>query len=400
MRGLVVKDRDLAESPLLGRLELLTVLGVVGVLALALGFAGLSNAGSTLIAKKIDYTQSGAFANSATAPATSAYGPSGLTTGEPIIKSLVGPVTMSFRYRLSSRPAARLHGVASMVVQVKVPQGLTREFPVAGNRSFEGKAVTLAGTLPLGDIASFVSLATAASGATGGPPSATVTLTPKIDLAGTVGGRSLRTSYEPALSFALSGSTLTLTQDESSAGSGAQAADQLNPSQPGTVDYKVRQLRVVGLFVAHPSSSVAMGVGFGVALLCLGLGFWLARPLMGDETTGESERIRALYASQLLPVRSLRLPDGPVAEVASMSALADLAKQYETKIMHLRGEGGDSYLLWDDGMLYRYGDGPETTSLPGTMSHPFDSPSTEADVQAGQSNGEGYFSRIGHRHGS
>lgn len=53
-------------------------------------------------------------------------------------------------------------------------------------------------------------------------------------------------------------------------------------------------------------------------------------------------------------MRDLTLRDGPVADLSSMEALANLAKQYESKIMHVNGERGDAYLVWDNGMLYRY----------------------------------------------
>lgn len=40
-----------------------------------------------------------------------------------------------------------------------------------------------------------------------------------------------------------------------------------------------------------------------------------------------------------------------------MSALAELAKRYESMIMHVSDEAADSYVVWDNGMLYRYAAG-------------------------------------------
>jgi hypothetical protein len=47
-------------------------------------------------------------------------------------------------------------------------------------------------------------------------------------------------------------------------------------------------------------------------------------------------------------------PEAAMADVTSMEALATLAKRYESMIMHVVEGGGDSYLVWDNGMLYRY----------------------------------------------
>jgi hypothetical protein len=347
---------DRTSAPPLARLETLTVLGIVGLFALALGLAGLTAGGSS-VTKKIKYTQSGVFSYSATAPVSSAYGSAGLVTGQPIVTGVVGPVKTRFDYRFTTRAAVQTHGTASMAVTVTVAQGFTREFPVATSKSFTGNSVAVTGTLPLDDIASFISATTAALGSEGGPTTATIALTPKVNVAGTVAGQQLRTSYSPSLPFTFNGATLTVSQNQSSTSVGAPAADPTTPSAAGAVTYQTEEPASVNLLVAHPSASVAMGTGFGVALLCLALGLMIGRPLLGSDAASESDRIRALYASHLLPVRSLRVPEVPIAEVASMSALAELAKRYETMIMHVQDDGRDAYLLWDDGMLYCYGDG-------------------------------------------
>jgi hypothetical protein len=84
--------------------------------------------------------------------------------------------------------------------------------------------------------------------------------------------------------------------------------------------------------------------------LCL----WLARPLRAGKSPGDRERIRTLYGSQLVPVDSLAVPQGPVADVATIESLADLAKRYESMIMHVEHPDADVYLVWDNGMLYRF----------------------------------------------
>ncbi len=40
--------------------------------------------------------------------------------------------------------------------------------------------------------------------------------------------------------------------------------------------------------------------------------------------------------------------------MSSLQALADLAKRHDAVIMHLAENGQDEFLVWDNGMTYRY----------------------------------------------
>jgi hypothetical protein len=61
-----------------------------------------------------------------------------------------------------------------------------------------------------------------------------------------------------------------------------------------------------------------------------------------------------MYGSLIVPVRTFNAPPGPIAEIATMGSLAELAKRYEAMIMHRRGDDRDEYMVWDNGMLYRH----------------------------------------------
>jgi hypothetical protein len=37
-----------------------------------------------------------------------------------------------------------------------------------------------------------------------------------------------------------------------------------------------------------------------------------------------------------------------------MSALVEVAKRYESMIMHRQHDHGDDYMVWDSGMVYRH----------------------------------------------
>ncbi len=187
----------------------------------------------------------------------------------------------------------------------------------------------------------------------GGIGSATIVLRPKISVLGSLGSHALKTTYAPKLPFTLNGTTLVVDQGNSDPTS-TSASDPLKPSKNGKLTYRATAPNTVSLLVLHPSVTLAREIGFGLAGLCLVLGLVLARPLLRSGKQNEAARIHALYGAHLIEVRELSLKDGPIAEVASMDALADLAKKYESMVMHIRRDDGDAYLLWDNGMLYRY----------------------------------------------
>lgn len=339
-------------TPLMGRFESLTLVAVLGVLALALGVVALVGPAAKASTERTPLRDTGVFSYSATAPARSAYGPDGLRTGQPIITNALGPVTASFAYTLSAGAAATAHGKADFAAIVTLDQGFTKTFPLAATRSFEGDSVTVSGTLPTAAIKAYVDSADAALRDTAGPFGATVALVPHISLTGTVADQSFERNFAPALPFRLNGSTLSLAATPDGAG---ETTTLLKPTATDYVVQHITEPRNLSLVIAHVSRNAGMAVGFGLTVLLLAVALWLARPLLGGAGSRSNvDRIRALYGSQLTPVRALHLPEGPIVDVASMAALAELAKQYDARIIHLNEDEGDVYVVWDNGMLYRY----------------------------------------------
>lgn len=358
-------------APAFSRIEKLAAVGVVGLLALALGVVALLTPASTSRSAQLHFAQSGHFGYSAHVPTGSVYGPEGLRSGDPVLTDVAGPVTARFAYRFRSAARSDVHGTIGMVARVALPEGLTRELPVAATRSFRGGRAVATGRLPLGRIRSLAAAASAGTSTDGIETSGiSITLVPRVVLAGTIGPRSVRTTYAPQLAFSLAGKVLT-------PGGGQGVTTQSSPvaldrHKAGSIGYRTDVPNRMSLLVARPTVPVAREVGLGGAALCLLLCLWLSRAFFGSrDAAGEAARIRTLYGSLLVPVHGLSERTGPVAEVASFEALADVAKRYESVIMHLPGDDGDEYLVWDSGFTYRYRQhqpaaaDPAATSAPG-----------------------------------
>jgi hypothetical protein len=127
----------------------------------------------------------------------------------------------------------------------------------------------------------------------------------------------------------------------------------LHPESKQTAAYPVVSTNRLAPVPGHPSVSVVRALALAVGVVCAVVALWLARPLLRPRgRAGEAARIRALYGSRLVDVAHLSLPEGPVAELSTMEALAEIAKRYESMILHVRAP--EAYLVWDDGLLYRY----------------------------------------------
>lgn len=336
-------------TPAFSRLETITAVAVLGVLALALGLTALVLPSTTTKTAKLHYTQSIRFAYSADARSGSAYGDEGLRTGQPVLLRQVGPVTVTASYRLVTNSPVRITGTAGMRAVVKTGQGFSRSFPMAADSEFTGGHGQASGRLPVKQLRGFI--ASLGDGLADGVSTATVVVQPHFKVSGELDGHAIRAGYGPELIFGLTGDTLSLGDPTGVAGS---SNDRLHPAKKGSVSYQQLMDNTVPLLVVHPPVTSTRVVGLAVAGVCLLIVLWLARPLFRSGAGGaDAARIRTLYGSMIVEVRQLSVPDaGPVADVTSMDSLAELAKRYESMIMHVSDP--DAYLVWDNGMLYRY----------------------------------------------
>lgn len=68
----------------------------------------------------------------------------------------------------------------------------------------------------------------------------------------------------------------------------------------------------------------------------------------------ETARTRKKNSSLFVAAVGARLRGAPVVDVAALDALVEIAKKYETVIVEVtEGERVD-YLLWDDGLVFRF----------------------------------------------
>lgn len=342
-------------APTSGRLGLLTAAVVLFVLALALVAFALVLPVSANKVSSIHYRQSGQFSYSGKAPTGSVYGDDGVTTGSPIITSLVREIKVRFAYTVTDAATESIHGSHRMDARIDLGSGMVRTIPVSTRQQFDGAAFVDTGTFHTAELQTMV---TQMRKAIGDYPSAvTVTFIPTVKATGKVRGHSTDLSFHPKLAFSFSGTTLSLAgnRTDSSAGDSSSTDTVLRPSRTGTIATGHIVDATMPFPLVHVTVLQARFAGGVAALVLLGLGLWLARPFLSRDRDADSpERIQALYGDYLVQVDALSPAEGPVAEVPRIADLVELAKRYETMIIHLPDGDGDCYLLWDNGLFYRH----------------------------------------------
>ena len=292
------------------------------------------------------WTQHGTFSYSAPAPRGPVYPAGRLGTGDAVFLRLVPAIDLRFDYRLQAPLADRLAGTAGLALTLRGANGWESSMQLAPSKRFRGDHVVLHGRLQLARLRSLISSVERLTGTTS--PGYTVTVQPRIAVRGDVVGDRVSTAFAPSLTFTLDELHLQL-QQPSAAVPGATASDALHPTQTAVVTGPKAGASVGPL----PLSVARILAAIGVLASLLGLaalgGLLPLGPVQGEE-------IPARYRSMLVTVGKPKhsAVDGWVVAVESFQALAQLADHYDRLILHQRHAKGESYLVEEGGVAYRY----------------------------------------------
>jgi signal peptidase I len=340
----------------------LTGLAAVAIVCLGVGVVAWTRPTTSPVTKKIAYTQKVRFSYRADAPAGAVYPRGSVTTGDPIFLRLVHQVRVKIAYRLASAAPSKLSGTQEVRVRLTSPTGWTRTTRLQPPTPFNGDSSSAWVVLDLDRLQALIHRVETLIGAPSGAPFA-VEVVPRLRVKGTLAGEPLATSYEPTLSFQLDALQLRssaraavaapATAAAGGAGGGARD-DAFAPSRAAsvaTIAGVPDQLRLRG-------HELAVGTARWLALLGLLLAAAAAVVTIGRERrrpTDPSMQIHARYGHLIVPIASIvHDPAQPVIDVTSIDALAQIAERSERVILHHHRIGAESYLVDDDGTLFRY----------------------------------------------
>ncbi|MGZ4248790.1 MAG: signal peptidase I [Solirubrobacteraceae bacterium] len=333
-----------------GRLINVRALLIASVVAmgafLSLGVIAFTNPLHRSAAVKTSYSQQVTFGSHASAPAGPVYPGGVVRTGQPIFLQLVHRALVRVDYRLNTSAPASLSGTQKVTLQLTGPTGWTRNFQLVGPTHFTGGSASSVVTLDLNQLQSVLARVQKLTGISA-DSGYTIAVVPKVHVTGTVAGEPVNTSFTPRLSFQLQG-----TQLQPGAGSG-QSSGGFAPSQKGSVAGIATATNTLGIaghsLAVQTIRWVALG-GFVLAL-AVALATLLFRRSQPFE---EAARIQEQYGHLIVPIMNAEDLGWPPIDVPNIKALARLAESGERLILHHRGAGVDTYLVNDEGTVYRY----------------------------------------------
>jgi signal peptidase I len=340
-----------------------TTCAVVALVFLGLGALAFTRPATKAVKDKTSYTEKVSFGYHAKAAAGPVYPDGVVGTGDPIFVKLVRRVRVKAHYRLAAAAPHHVGGSMEVVLRLSSPTGWSRTIQLAAAKRFTGDYAAANVTL---DIPQLRSLIAEVEKLTGGTAGAVYNLevVPRVHLAGTLASQPLAGDYAPslrlqldALKLRLNPSAPTPTTGTPAPGADPDAADgaksALNPSRAGSVAAsrtEANDLTVHGLSVPVPTARwlAVIGLLLGVAgTLLTGAGV-LRDPY---DPTKHVDRYRHL----IVPIAGTTFdPARPPIDVTSIGALAQLAERSERLILHHQRDGVDTYLVDDEGTLYRY----------------------------------------------
>ena len=348
---------DLARRPRRGHLETFLACAALALCsALVAAFAWTSPTRTNAVLR---YRQSGQLSYSAAASATSIYGSSGLTTGQPIYLSAVRAVHLSYSYLFSAKAPLALSGREQLVATMSNGQGLSRTIPLQQKTIFTGTEFTANGTLTMATVQSIAGqFDQAAGGVSQG--TYTVSVSPSVTINGRIGTAHLNTVFDTPSQFTYSARMLvpvgsppasqatgqTAVQPVTSAGSVTEPAGQ---AAKWLLGLPLRDVRVAALVVL---------------LACLLVGWRLGPPLLTQVTSGdEDDRILARHSSSLVEVNALPSRAGlTTVDLSSFDGLVQVGRRLECPMLYRPGDTG-VYAVIDNNTLYRYSTAPASSNV-------------------------------------
>lgn len=266
-----------------------------------------------------------------------------LVADGPIYSRLLDRLEATLGFRATENGADRLESVYAIDVTVETPGGWTATLETIDGETFQRTASEKV-TVDLTAVADQVASVAALTGV--GGDSYTVTVTPRLDVAGGDSNTNVGEQLTAPMSFAVEGNLITAEAVET-----ADTA-QLTRTINSRADY------AIGPFEMR--TQPARAVLSGLALVLVAGIAWFASVLFGGVGLREPDRIAARYRSQIVDVAVATAPPGPVVMVGGIDELSRIAKMEQSVILHEDlGDGAHRYRVFLGSVTYEYEAAPE-----------------------------------------
>jgi hypothetical protein len=303
------------------------------------------------------YTQRVSFSYTAHVRPGPVYPTGSIKTGDPLFLSMVRRLNLHVDYGVITKAPANITGTEKVVLTMFGPGGWRRDFVLTPQTRFAAAHTGTDLTLDLpqlqGMLAQVARLANASPFAT-----FSLAVVPQIQIAGTVAGHPVKSSFNPALNLQFnSGQLLVSASTRSGSGGAAPSAGSLQ------TNYAPSQSASVSTPATAPATITVLGVSPTIALLrwiaVIGLLLSIAATVYfylrkRSEPFVESVRIQSQYGHIIVQIVAGEDLGWPPVDVPDIKALVRLAESGQRMILHNRSNDVDTYMLNEEGTVYRY----------------------------------------------
>ncbi|NTU75186.1 MAG: signal peptidase I, partial [Anaerolineaceae bacterium] len=176
------------------------ILGIVAIGSLVLGVFAFTNPINQTLTENLPYKHTGKYSYSAPAP-VGVYDAPSVRSGDPIFPKLTCSINLQFSYLLAGEQLENLQGTHQLTALIREnTTGWTRTIPLEPSAvKFSGNAFESAITVNLCQIQSIVDTMEEQTGIS--QKNYSLVIDPKVEIAGTLSGIVLKTSFRPEMVF-------------------------------------------------------------------------------------------------------------------------------------------------------------------------------------------------------
>jgi len=330
----------------------LTASAIAAAVFVVVGLVAFTRPAGRSTAATTPYTQQVSFGYSASAPAGPVYPTGAIRTGDPIFTTLVHQLGVHVDYRFASPAAHGVAGTEEVLLELSSQTGWTRNLILTPPTRFTGDHTSTTVTLDIPRIQSLLGRVTSLTGMAGA--SYTMAISPRLHITGTVAGAPLNLRFAPVMNFELGGQQL-IPQGAAAAPSSAGGASSsgLTATRAGGVGTQGMAPATVTVLGVSPRVSMLRWISvLGLLLSALAGAFLYLR--RRSEPFEESVKIQSQYGHLIVPVVAGEDLGWPAVDVPTIKGLVKLAESGQRLILHSRSNDVDTYMVNDEGTVYRY----------------------------------------------
>ena len=337
----------------------LTAAGVAAAVFVVVGLIAFTRPTSRMTVAKTDYSQSVSFGYSARTLPGPVYATGEIHTGDPIFLTLVHELGVDVNYRFVSAALHTVAGTEKVILRLTDQSGWSHSMVLVPATHFTGDSTQTVVTLDIPRIQALLGRVSSLTGMLAG--TYTISIVPEVHIAGAVAGRPLDASFAPTMNFGFGGVQL-LPQGVSDTASTPSAASSL---PAGTAPAALTATRAGGFGTPGTASTAITVLGVspeisllrwisvvGLLLSVVAAAFLYLRKR--SEPFEETVRIQSQYGYMIVPIVAGEDLGWPAVDVPTIKGLVKLAESGQRLILHSRSNDIDTYMVNDEGTVYRY----------------------------------------------